>query len=314
MYVRFWGVRGSIPTPLSSTQIQSKIAAAVQRISPEDLLTPETRESFIASLPPDIMGTVGGNTTCIETRLEDDTIIVFDAGSGIRRLGGMLKTRREYRREYHIFFTHFHWDHIHGLPFFAPQAFDPGCTITFYSPVENLRQILEAQMQLPYFPITMKDMKAQMKFVHLKDMPYEIGRSKVYWRSMKHPGGCFSYKIVEDGRQFVFSTDTELTESDFIRTPANSDFYQGVNLLILDTQYTLDEAIEKYDWGHSSYSLAVDFAAEWDVEKLVLFHHEPSYEDAKMYGILKSAKWYLRHLDHDGLSVYLAREEMEIRV
>ena len=88
----------------------------------------------------------------------------------------------------------------------------------------------------------------------------------------------------------------------------------SVNLLILDTQYTLDEAIEKYDWGHSSYSLAVDFAAEWDVEKLVLFHHEPSYEDAKMYGILKSAKWYLRHLDHDGLSVYLAREEMEIRV
>ena len=120
MNVRFWGVRGSIPTPLTSGQVRRKIAAVVQRIEKKDLDSQETRERFLARLPDYLFGTIGGNTTCLEVRLSDDTLIVFDAGSGIRELGAQLKSRREIKREYHLFFTHFHWDHLQGLPFFAP--------------------------------------------------------------------------------------------------------------------------------------------------------------------------------------------------
>ncbi len=125
MKIRLWGVRGSIPTPLSSNQIQRKISAVVQRIQEDDLKSPEKRESFLSSLPDSIFGTVGGNTTCVESRLDDDTMIIFDAGSGLTKLGNDLFHRNKHIREYNIFFTHFHWDHIQGLPFFLLRFLIP---------------------------------------------------------------------------------------------------------------------------------------------------------------------------------------------
>lgn len=312
MKIRFWGVRGSIPTPLLSNQIASRIAAVVQRIEPSDLASSDSRQAFIAGLPPYLTGTVGGNTTCIEVRLADDTIVVFDAGSGIAALAADLKRRREYVREYHVFFTHFHWDHIQGLPFFSPQIFDPRCRITFYSPVGEFESYLRGQMQPPYFPITLDAMTADVRFHVLKGTPVVLGQASVRLRRMKHPGGSHSYKIIEAGKSMIFSTDTELVEEDFQKTPENREYFENVDVLIMDSQYTLDEAVEKYEWGHSSYSLAVDFASAWGIRTLVLFHHEPSYDDKKMYSILKSSRWYSSHLEGKGINIVLATEDLEI--
>lgn len=314
MKIRFWGVRGSIPTPLSSNQIKRKISAVVQRIQPEDLRSPETREAFLAILPEYIFGTVGGNTTCVEVRLNDDTLIIFDAGSGLSRLGNDLHHKNEHIRNYHIFFTHFHWDHIQGLPFFSPQVFNPDCKINFYSPVPEFKEILSGQMKAPYFPITMDMFSKNIKFNVLKNDSIKIANSKISWRRMKHPGGSFSYKIDEDSKTMIFSTDTELQDSDFEKNSKNIKFYEGSDLIILDSQYTLDEAIEKYDWGHSSYSLAVDFASAWNINKLVLFHHEPLYDDNKMESIYKSANWYKKYQQNSKIEVLLAREDLEIQL
>ncbi len=311
MRIKFWGVRGSCPTPLTSEKLQSRIAAVVQRIEKTDLETPEDRERFIASLPEHILNTVGGNTTCIEIRSEDNTVILFDAGSGIREYSTALKKRREKIDEYHIFFTHFHWDHLQGLPFFLP-AYDKNVTLHFYSPVENLEEILQGQMVKPYFPITMNAMAAKVVYHRIDDEPIRIGSISARFRKVKHPGDCISYKLTENGKSMVFSTDTELTEIDFSKTEENTAFYQNTDLIIMDSQYTLDEAIEKYDWGHSSYSLSVDFAKEWGIKKLILFHHEPTYDDGKMYRILKSARWDLNHLTEQDLRIDLATEGMEI--
>jgi phosphoribosyl 1,2-cyclic phosphodiesterase len=308
MQITFWGVRGSIPTPLTPQRLQNKIASVIQRVEPKDLVSPESREAFLAELPPYLLGTVGGNTTCIELRLSDDTMVIFDAGSGIRELGAELKKRNDYIRHYHIFFTHFHWDHIQGLPFFAPALFDPRCEITFYSPVEGFEAFLRGQMRYPYFPITMDDITARISFKHLTNPSLQVGSAVISYRKMKHPGESFSYRVKEGERTMIFSTDTELSEHDFYRDDDNVAFYSGVDLIILDSQYTLGEAIEKYNWGHSSYSLAVDFAVEWGIKKLVLFHHEPMYEDKKMFNIQKSALWYEGHLEHKDVAILLAQE------
>lgn len=313
MVVTFWGVRGSIPTPLTPAQLASRIAAVVQRVTPADLETPDSRERFLAGLPPYLMGTVGGNTTCLEVATEDKQILILDAGSGIRELGNGLKVRAPGCRTFHIFFTHFHWDHIQGLPFFGP-LFDPGCTVHFYSPVPTMEKILRGQMRPPYFPITLDDARATLRFHHLEGDSLRLGKVEVSWRPMDHPGGCFAYRLEERGKSFIFATDTALSTNDFERNGENASFFGGVDLLIADSQYTLDEAIEKYDWGHTSYSLAVDFAAAWGIRKLVLFHHEPRYEDKKIFTMEKSSRWYLHHMENQAVEIFLARESLEIPV
>lgn len=311
MKIRFWGVRGSIPTPLTPNEVRRKIAAVVERITPQDLVSPEAKELFMAHLPPYIFGTAGGNTTCVEVRLKDGGVIIFDAGTGIFRLGNSVSREQPAPKVFHLFFTHFHWDHLQGFPFFSP-AFDKNSTIHIYSPIGNVEQILRDQMKAPYFPITLDTMQAKMHFHQLTDQEVRLGSATVSWRQMQHPGKSFSYKVQDSEGSFIFATDTELRDDDFARTEQNRRFFNDVDILAIDSQYTLDEAIEKYDWGHSSYSLTVDFATEWDIDTLVLFHHEPLYNDSKMFSIAKSAGWYKSHIGKKDVEILLAQEGLEL--
>jgi len=312
MKIRFWGVRGSIPTPLTPNEIRRKISAVIERVTPQDLVSPEAKERFLAHLPPNLFGTTGGNTTSVEVRLKDGGIIIFDAGTGIFRFGNSVAKEQPTPRVFHLFFTHFHWDHIQGFPFFTPPAFDKRCTIHIYSPIENVEQILREQMKQPYFPITLDTMQADIQFHHITEPSIPIGSATVRWRQMQHPGKSFAYRVEDSEGAFIFATDTELRDGDFARTEENRSFFNGVDILTIDSQYTLDEAIEKYDWGHSSYSLAVDFATEWDINTLVLFHHEPLYNDNKMFSIAKSAGWYKSHIGKNNVKILLAQEGLEL--
>ncbi|HET7838324.1 MAG TPA: MBL fold metallo-hydrolase [Rectinemataceae bacterium] len=284
----------------------------MQRITPKDLVSQEARERFLASLPDYLFSTVGGNTACVEVATGEQRRLIFDAGTGIRELGAQIAATKR-PESCHIFFSHFHWDHVQGLPFFSP-AFDSRSTIDFYSPVPGFRDILERQMRSPSFPITMEAMGARKHFHVLSGDPVRVGAVEVRYRQMSHPGGCYSYEVRENGVKVIYSTDTELREEDFRRTPENAEYFQDADALIIDTQYTLGEAIEKYNWGHSSFSLAADFASTWGIKRLILFHHEPSYSDRKLEGICKNAEWYIEHLGGPGTSVSLAREGLEIEV
>lgn len=311
MRIRFWGVRGSIPSPLLPSQIKSKISAILERITPGDLESSEDKERFLADLPLWLFGTVGGNSPCVSVQLENsDEIIVFDAGTGIRELGIAVPKEKPKMNQYHIFFSHLHWDHISGLPFFNP-AYDPSIAVDFYSPMAGVETALHGQMTAPYFPIHMESMVSKKSFHTLSEF-LTISGVSVSYRKMNHPGDSYSYKVDDGKHTFIYATDTELSASDFLKNEENTVYFSDADVIVIDSQYTLGEAIDKYNWGHSAFSLAVDFAANWNIKHMVLFHHDPTYEDHKLYNILQSAKWYMERMNIKGITISLAMEGTEI--
>jgi phosphoribosyl 1,2-cyclic phosphodiesterase len=313
MRIHFWGVCGSLPAPQTPSQIKSKISAIVEQITPEDVQSAESRERFLAGLPPWLFGTVGSNTPCVSVAFDNPKeYLVFDCGSGLREMGIAMAAENPRPSQYHVFFSHFHWDHLQGLPFFGP-AYDPSVKIDYYSPKPNLEKVLGGQMVSPYFPVGMGAMGAKKTF-HLMDKPVNISGHRIHCKKMNHPGDSFAYSVNENGKRFIYATDTELAASDFKKTEENAAFFQNADLIVIDCQYTLGEAINKNNWGHNAFSLAVDFAVSWGIKRMVMFHHDPAYNDHKLYSILQSARWYLERMDTRGVELFLATEGFEISV
>ncbi|AEF85922.1 metallo-beta-lactamase family protein [Treponema primitia ZAS-2] len=311
MRIQFWGVRGSLPAPQLPSQIKSKISAIMERISPEDIASPESRERFLAELPPWLFGTVGGNTPCVSLTAGDTrNRLVFDCGSGLRELGNAVAGEQPKPLHYDILLSHLHWDHLQGLPFFGP-AYDPAVSLDFYSPMNNLENALNVQMSSPYFPVHMQAMGSRKDF-HLLEGPIELGDMAISYFKNNHPGNSYSFLVNDGKHRFIYATDTELSPADFIKNEQNAAFFENADMIVLDSQYTLGEAIQKYNWGHSAFSMGVDFAANWGIKHLVLFHHDPTYDDRKLFNILQSARWYTERMNIKGIKISLAMEGMEI--
>lgn len=311
MLIRFWGVRGSLPTPITPQQIQSKIMAAIQRATPEDLQTEESRAKFVSNLPTWIFGTTGGNTPCVEIK-SGKTEIILDAGTGIRLLGKSKDLPSS--GNYNLLFSHFHWDHIQGLPFFDP-IYSPETTINVYSPLENTKEILKEQMKHPYYPVPFNNLQSTINFDKINVGEYfYIDDIKVCCCKMSHPGNSYSYAFIKDDKKVVYATDVELKSKDFSNTPEAELVFKNADCIILDSQYTVEEANRKQNWGHSAFCNAVDFAIHWGIKKLYLFHHEPTYDDKKLNSILQAARWYAQYIEHSDVQIYLAKEAQEINL
>jgi len=311
MLIRFWGVRGSLPSPILPADVKAKLSSILEQMVPEDIATAENRERFLAGLPPWLYGTVGGNSLCVSVEIEGfDEPFVFDCGSGVRQMGIAHNAVNPAPSQYHMFFSHFHWDHLLGFPFFNP-AYNPSVTLDFYTPKPGLEEGLRTMMSEPHFPIRLENMMSKKNF-HLLESPLSIGPVDISFKKMNHPGDSFSYALAHNGRRFIYATDVELTTEDFVPNEENTAFFKDADIIVLDSQYTLGEAIEKYNWGHTAFSLAVEFAVNWGIKHLVLFHHDPMYDDQKLYGIVQSARWYLQRMDVKGIEISLAVEGLEI--
>ncbi|MGP1600804.1 MBL fold metallo-hydrolase [Treponema sp.] len=310
MKIRFWGVRGSISTPISAAQIQSKIVAVVAAISARDIKSENARQKFISNIPEDMYGTIGGNTACVEVCNANGDRLIFDAGTGIRAYGKQFANEKN--AEFHLLFSHFHWDHIQGLPFFDP-AYKSDTTLNIYSNYPNMRRFLRAQMEPPYFPVKIDSMTKNIVWHDIKDgVPFKIGSTEIVTKSMFHPGRSHSYLLKENGKRFIYATDVELQQQDFQKTEENAAFFENADVLVLDAQYTVEETALKEGWGHSAFCYAIDFAVFWNIHHLYLFHHDPTYDDKKIYTILKSAQWYSDYVCAGKVAVHLAIEGREI--
>jgi len=312
--IHFWGVRGSIPTPLTPAQVQAKIAAVVARITPQDIQSEDAKEKFLASLPSYLFGTVGGNSACVELKSDNGTEFVLDCGSGLRAMCKNGTPPAD--KHYNILMSHFHWDHIQGIPFFD-ASFNPATKIDFYSTFPAAERILAEQSRCPYFPKSgsWDSVKKQFTFHLLQEgVPFEISGVKINTHKMKHPGNSFSYSFEENGKKFIYATDVELQEIDFSKDRKSNYFFENADVVILDSQYTVEEAIQKENWGHSAFCYAIDFANTWHIKKLYLFHHEPTYDDKKIFSILQSARMYASYTAHTDVQVFLAIEGQEIEI
>ena len=294
--IKFWGVRGSIPVPGPST-----------------------------------IG-YGGNTTCVEVRTNGD-IIILDAGSGIRELG--LALNEEFGSapiNLTLLLTHTHWDHIQGLPFFLPayQAKNNIRVLGYQGAREGLATILAAQMELPFFPVSWKDLPGTIKIQELKRMNFSVGNVRVHSRFVNHPGICAGYRLFTKEGSIAFLPDNEpfeplklkLAERDGVhaeRARAQAavqrsklvEFLKDTDVLILDTQYTDEKYQEHIGWGHGALSRVVSLALEARAKKLFLFHHDPSHDDRQIDAMLERARLLVVESGRP-LEVEAAREGAEI--
>src|SRR6266700_2951014 len=251
----------------------------------------------------------GGNTTCVEMRA-DGEIIVLDAGSGIRSLGIALE------KEFHsqpiklsLLITHAHWDHIQGLPFFAPAYGKKNeIRVRGYDGVDmSFGKIMDEPMKAPFFPIAMRELSARIDIKKLTEMEFSFGKVQVRARFVNHPGVCAGYRLFTSAGSIAFLPDHE--PYDFLHSARGNQmsaeqakkigaeerasliqFLHGSDILILDAQYTDEEYQRHIGWGHGSVSSVISLALDAEVHRLLLFHHDPGHDDQMVEKMVKCAR------------------------
>jgi ribonuclease BN (tRNA processing enzyme) len=267
----------------------------------------------------------GGNTTCLEVRTDDDSLLIFDAGTGIRDLGRSHVRQADgepIRGD--LFFSHAHWDHIQGLPFFTP-AFQQGNQFTLWgspSLFESLEVVLRQQMSPVVFPVAFDDLRARMEVRPLERHRHQGSCYDVRTIDVRHPGGALGFRVTssdDPARSFVFIPDHELDPSFDAQVGREAsrekltEFARGAKVLIHDAMYTGTEYMAHRGWGHSSYRDAVEFAIGAEVETLVLFHHEPGRSDDALEEQIALCREMVRERGAS-LELTAAAEGGEIRV
>ncbi len=256
----------------------------------------------------------GGDTTCLQIAFTDtNRIAIIDAGTGVRNLGKDLRVIGHKQDQIVIAFTHFHWDHIQGFPFFAP-AYDPSQKLTLLTigrgqTVTNLREIFEVQMQSQYFPVQLDHMGANFEFLQIADASKHftaVNNVETVVTALRHnhPGGAYTFRIERNGKVLVVCTDVEHEEQ---MDPQLVELARGADLLVHDAQFTAEELKNRRGWGHSSFDQAMQFAEMAGVKRLALTHHDPEHDDEFLQRIEKLCQERFPN-------ALLARQGMEIAI
>lgn len=317
MNVRFWGVRGSLPTPVTAAEISEKLIQALMGARGVDLSDRAAIQAYVASLPLASRGTVGGNTPCVEVRSAEQQLI-FDAGSGLRPLGEAMMAGPcgQGKGEVHLLLTHLHWDHIQGLPYFSP-AYIPGNRIIIYGVHEGFDRQLVLQQNNPHYPVRLEEMGATFQYRLLKeDQVLQLGDCEIRLIRLRHPSISYSYRVDNGQAVLVYATDAEYRDLDEGNLHRYVEFYRGADALIFDAQYSLRDALfEKDGWGHSTAFIGVDLAGQAGVKRLILFHHEPTYNDKALIELLKTARLYkMQDPQQPAYEILLAYEGLELEL
>jgi phosphoribosyl 1,2-cyclic phosphodiesterase len=257
----------------------------------------------------------GGDTTCVEIRTRNDEIIIVDAGSGIRRLGNRLV--QEGRSDCHVLFTHSHYDHILGFPFFKPLYHEgtrirlTGCPTT----QGNLEKLISKAMTPPYFPVLYEELKAHIEYAGECPLKFKIDSVEIFNINLSHTNLGLGYKFVEDGKSFVFLTDNELgyRHRDGQDFDDYVSFSKGADLLFHDAEYDPQQYGATRTWGHSTYPEALNLAVAAGVKRFGLFHHNQDRTDAQLDAIVEQCRRTLRE-KHPHMECFAVSQTFQIEL
>jgi len=291
--VRFWGTRGSIPVALTAADIRDKVAQALFRAEGRRFDSVGEAYAFAREhLDFSLTHTFGGHSPCVELECGGEEYFVCDLGSGARPFGAHVLARQAGRpATVNVFMSHVHWDHIMGFPFFGP-AYVPGTHIRIHGCHEVVEQAFRLQQAPPCFPVEFSQLAADIEFVKLTPgRTQEIAGVRVTPAQQMHSGESFGYRFESGGKSVVYTTDSEHKLENRAQTERFVRFFHEADVVIFDAMYSLADAISvKADWGHSSNIIGVELCQMARARHLVLFHHEPAYDDAAIEGVLRETR------------------------
>lgn len=290
MRVRLWGVRGSLATPMTSAQLRDKAHALLAEARPADLASPQAIEAYLDRTPHS--WTYGGNTSCVEVEMDNQTCIL-DAGTGLRSLGLQMKEDgRDQKHGLHFFFTHFHWDHICGFPYFGP-IYIPGRQIDVWSGRSDAQRLLTTQMDDAHFPVKWSMLKSSINCHQLpENEATTVGEATVRILPLIHPDKAYGYRIDHGGRSVCYLTDTEVSKNPNKVAEAYASFVEGADVVIVDAMYGFLDYHDHINFGHSTIFNFIDFFRDANIGELVIFHHDPMASDPQVTRLFTDAKRY----------------------
>lgn len=254
---------------------------------------PEQISEFLNAWSTPEIGGYGTATTCVEVQTPRSQLII-DGGSGIRNLSEHIfrHVKPKGPVNYHIYLTHFHWDHLIGIPFFAPM-FIPGNTINFYAVHSDVEQMIRGKFKRPYFPVAYENLPAKVQFHVLEPRkPKIIDDLTITPYQLDHPDPCWGLKVEHGGKVYSHCVDTEGTRTSREALGHDLPLYQGVDLMYFDAQYTLPELVEKANWGHSASQLGLDIAFRESIKRIVFGHHDPGAVNGQIQELVEQTQDY----------------------
>ena len=317
MEIKFWGVRGSVPAPLTPKDYTEKLRKVLRLTKDVDISDNKKIDTFIESLPMYLQTTYGGNTSCI-TITTDEICLILDAGTGLRLLGNDIMSGKfvnPTKNKYHIFLSHLHWDHINGLPFFIPLHME-NAEFNFYSVHKDYEKSLSLQQNLNFFPVSFESRPVKKQFHYLDDgSEFIIGGFKITPKKLNHPNDAYAFRITNKlGKTVVYATDGEYMEASKLKVFA--EFYKDADVLIFDSQYSINnELTEKTGYGHSSSKIGIDIGIMANVGEIIFYHHNHDYTDKTIDIFFHDAKKYLKdNYPFSKLVINIACEGNEIKL
>ncbi len=294
MKIKFWGVRGSLPGNAHPYEAKDRFSFLMKAFLNSGYKSADDIEVFLKSIKHTQLHGFGTATTSVQIFNQKNPLqnLIIDGGSGIRYISEAAALNHCAQKEYHIFISHFHFDHIVGLPFFTPH-FIPGYKINYYAVQPECEDVIRGIFKKPVFPVGYEDLKAHIQFNTLK--PHEkvnINGFMVTPYKLDHPDPCFGFRVEKDHHVYAHAVDSEINRRTEDALGLDAPFYKNVDLLYIDAQYAEEDMTHKKGWGHGTFERAFELGTHFNIKQIYMAHYDPNATDQDIQKFKARAEVY----------------------